>query len=647
MHVELSAKKPAKKAAPAKAAAKKPSKAAKKAVAKAPAKKATVKKTAKAPAKKPAAKKAAPAKRTTKQVAPAAIVPDSKKGPEPVKTTAPVTKKVAKKRSAPVVIDGKGPMSVNAGDLSALSAKELEELALTSPLEVFDSALLGTKIAALLKQRTIRADVMALDLPGAADLLANIGDLTLQGMISDINASRTATGRTMDPRAIAVVRTIAKVLGKEAKLSPADVREQAQAQLDKFMVLEKAGNDEETLAAIAAFAASTAIPQEVKSAVVLSAAYSRDVDVPPYPAALRQKSLIERVLKLAIVPHVLAPKRPAANGEVIMDRDNDNPGAVPAPAAKKKSGRRVGKKSAVAAPASKDDPTAGSRKFDAYFKEAIAARVGKDEDGFAALMARLGDEDEPFVRYVAHRLSSNNMNLFSAKKAAALAFIRRRWSETVRGNDIVNHFTGEVSPLKTGVTKTKLKAPPKATTKKAPAKKPAAKRAAPAKKPTKQVAPAAKKGGKVYFTTVGPDGSVHTRGSQHDYGYTHAAWYKANGKWQVTFSTSKDGALKNAGVSNGDKREVHVSKVTKSDTKPEAPMKKSVAKPVVKDATEAEKNPKPSATTKQVKKAEGAKPVEQPRRATATKQVSPATTGAKKRKRVEVSVKLTKARKKA
>lgn len=179
--------------------------------------------------------------------------------------------------------------------------------------------------------------------------------------------------------------------------------------------------------------------------------------------------------------------------------------------------------------------------------------------------------------------------------------------------------------------KAPVKASAKVPAKKVDAKKPAAAKAA---TKTKQAAPA-KKGGKVYFTTVGPDGSVHTRGSRHDYGYTHAAWYKAIGKWYVAFSTTKEGALKNAGA----KKDVHVSKVTKSNTKPgakkatpdKAVKKTGAAKPEVKKAAApAAEQPKPAAATKQVK-VEEAKPVEQPKPAAATKQVPPATLDAKKR----------------
>lgn len=82
---------------------------------------------------------------------------------------------------------------------------------------------------------------------------------------------------------------------------------------------------------------------------------------------------------------------------------------------------------------------------------------------------------------------------------------------------------------------------------------------------------------KVYFTTIGPNGEVKTRGSVSDYGFTWAAWYKgkkysgrdANGNptwtevWFQSFSATKQGALKNV----GNDPKAFLSPVFKSDRK--------------------------------------------------------------------------------
>lgn len=79
---------------------------------------------------------------------------------------------------------------------------------------------------------------------------------------------------------------------------------------------------------------------------------------------------------------------------------------------------------------------------------------------------------------------------------------------------------------------------------------------------------------KTYFSATNPDGQIVTRASGHDYGYTHAAFYRTS-KWNrearaslpiwgVTFSTSAAGAYKNAG---NDPAAVVVP-VTRSDKKP-------------------------------------------------------------------------------
>lgn len=168
------------------------------------------------------------------------------------------------------------------------------------------------------------------------------------------------------------------------------------------------------------------------------------------------------------------------------------------------------------------------------------------------------------------------------------------------------------------------KAPTKKSAKKAPtkaAKKPAkavtkkaTKVAAPAKKAAAKAVtkPAAKQTSKkVYFTTHGPDGTVHTRASLQDYGYTHAAWYRntSTGKWVVTFSTSKAGAQKNAGDN-----ECTISAVTKSATPPTAAPKKATkaapkAKAASKEQVKAPDADEPQATsTKEPEPAAAEKP---------------------------------------
>lgn len=71
---------------------------------------------------------------------------------------------------------------------------------------------------------------------------------------------------------------------------------------------------------------------------------------------------------------------------------------------------------------------------------------------------------------------------------------------------------------------------------------------------------------KTYFTTIGPNGEVHTRGSREDYGYTVAGWYSGmNGKWNVSFS--RDEYTLRRTIKNPT---LFVSPVTKSDKKPKA-----------------------------------------------------------------------------
>lgn len=524
--LELAAKAVAKKTAARKAAAKPSAKA--KPAAKKPAstpkgKAPAAKKPAEASTKKPAAKKAAPPKpaKSTKQPAsalkgkaPAAKKPakvveakkptkssPAKPNKVPAEKKAPAPAAVAEKKVAPkkqpaakktLASNGKSTMAAVSGD-DRMSKSELDNKIMSAPAGVFDAATLAAKIDTLIKGQ-VKVDVQALDLPASAAMLAEIGDMTVKEVIDDLNDRQKAVGRQGDPRINAVLRVLAKHFGRATKLGPEDVRAKAQEHLDKFMALEKAGNDEATLAAIKAFAVAKGMAPEVKAAVVLSAAYSRGVNVPPTAEALRQPNLIQRVLTLAIIPHILEPKKPVVESEVTTDLDEGNPEVPKGDDSTKAAGgkRKPRKKTPVAddvAAKAKQKEAAG--KYEKYLSDLVKLRVTKDRAGFDELMKRFGAENVNFIRYVALRSSNSNWNWLSTSvtKASALAYVRRRWSHDSlagAGKYAVNVFTDEKVENPTGITKTRIKvdkiakpkkarAPAKVTAKKPTVKKAAAK----------------------------------------------------------------------------------------------------------------------------------------------------------------------------